>query len=40
MWKGPDATVVEPEQYKARVLKNINKYFAQIPIWFDIVYIY
>ena len=32
MWKGPDATVVEPEQYKARMLKNINRYFAQIPI--------
>lgn len=32
MWKGPDATVVEPAVYKSRMLKNINRYFSQIPI--------
>ena len=32
MWKGPEATVVEPEQYKNRMLKTIGNYFVQIPI--------
>ena len=32
MIKGPEATVVEPSQYKTRMLKNLKKYFTQIPL--------
>jgi hypothetical protein len=32
MIKGPEATVVEPQTYKTRMLKNLKKYFTQIPL--------
>lgn len=32
MIKGPEATVVEPTVYKTRMLKNLKKYFTQIPL--------
>lgn len=32
MIKGPQATVVEPNTYKTRMLRNLKKYFTQIPL--------
>ena len=32
MIKGPEATVVEPTVYKSRMLRNLKKYFTQIPL--------
>lgn len=31
-WKGQEATVQEPADYKSRLYKNLKKYFTQIPL--------
>lgn len=31
-WKGQEATVQEPADYKNRLFRNLKKYFTQIPL--------
>ena len=32
IWKGPDATVQEPINYRSRMYRNLKHYFTQIPL--------
>lgn len=32
-WKGQEATVQQPTDYKNRLYRNLKKYFTQIPLW-------